>query len=178
VNLIAGAVGERSGIWADLGAGDGTFTRALLELLGPSGRVYAVDRDRGSLDALDGTPGVECVTADFSRPLDLPSSLDGILIANALHFVRDQAVVLARLVEHVKPGGRVVIVEYDRRAASQWVPFPMSSSSLPELCAAAGLGEPTIVARRPSAYSGDLYAAFATRRGGRRGDGPPVHVSE
>jgi ubiquinone/menaquinone biosynthesis C-methylase UbiE len=165
VRLIADAVGEQGGTWADLGAGDGTFTRALLELLGPSGRVYAVDRDRRSLSALDDVPGVERIVADFQKTLALPE-LDGILIANALHFVRDQKQVLARLVEHVKPNGRVVIVEYDRRAASQWVPFPISSAALPALCKAAGLGDPTIVARRPSAYAGDLYAAFATRLGG------------
>ena len=39
----------RGGTWADLGAGTGAFTLALAELVGPSGEVIAVDRDRGAL---------------------------------------------------------------------------------------------------------------------------------
>src|SRR6266481_225422 len=34
VGLIGGAIPRRAGTWADFGAGDGTFTRALVELLG------------------------------------------------------------------------------------------------------------------------------------------------
>ena len=33
--------------WADIGAGEGAFTLALADLLGPGGRIVAVDRDRG-----------------------------------------------------------------------------------------------------------------------------------
>src|SRR5690606_11791159 len=42
-DLITAAVTE-GGTWADLGAGSGTFTRALASLLGAAGTVYAVDR--------------------------------------------------------------------------------------------------------------------------------------
>jgi len=51
--LIAGAVPRRAGVWADLGAGDGTFTQALARLLEPGSRIYAVDRDRAALAALE-----------------------------------------------------------------------------------------------------------------------------
>ena len=43
---------EREGIWADLGAGDGTFTTALADLLDSTSRIYAVDRDPESLATL------------------------------------------------------------------------------------------------------------------------------
>ena len=43
--LIRSAVTEPGGKWADLGAGTGTFSRALATLLGPAGTVYAVDHD-------------------------------------------------------------------------------------------------------------------------------------
>ncbi len=103
--------------------------------------------------------------ADFARPLELPEVLDGLLAANALHFVRDADVVLARLAALVRPGGRVVLIEYDRRAASRWVPYPISSDRLPKLATSAGLSTPMITATRPSAFGGILYVAAADRVG-------------
>ena len=44
VELIGGAIPRRAGTWADLGAGDGTFTRALVELLGLESREAERDR--------------------------------------------------------------------------------------------------------------------------------------
>jgi ubiquinone/menaquinone biosynthesis C-methylase UbiE len=175
VTLIRGAIEQRGGTWADLGAGDGTFTRALAELLGADSRIYAVDREPSATAALarwasSSSPNVVPVTADFTRVFALPAlddtRLDGILLANALHFVHDADVVLARLAERVRPGGRVVIVEYDRRAASRWVPYPIPSARLPLLAAAAGLSAPTITGTRPSLFGGTLYAAAATRLAG------------
>jgi SAM-dependent methyltransferase len=141
---------------------------ALAELLGPRARIYAVDRDARALASLrrwavrDGT-NVIAVEADFTRPLALPEPLDGLLVANALHFVREADVVLARLAALVRPGGRVVIVEYDRRAASRWVPYLVPRDRLPALAAAANLSTPTITATRPSAFGGMLYVAAVDR---------------
>jgi SAM-dependent methyltransferase len=172
VALIADAVPCASGTWADLGAGRGTFTRALVELLEPGSRIYAVDRDPIALGAI-GEWAARCgarvvtVAADFTKPFELPGAkpgiLDGLLLANALHFVREADIVLARLVGLLRPGGRVVIVEYDRREPSQWVPYPISLSRLPSLAAAAGLSAPVVTATRPSRYSGILYVAAADR---------------
>jgi ubiquinone/menaquinone biosynthesis C-methylase UbiE len=169
--LIASAIPERGGTWADLGAGEGTFTRALAELLGPNGRLYAVDRDANALAALERetarTPNVIPVVADFSRPFDLPglngAQLDGMLFANALHFIRDVNEVLARLVTLLRSGGRVVFVEYDRRGPNPWVPYPIPAARLPALTSFAGLSTPTITATRASTYGGDLYVATAER---------------
>jgi SAM-dependent methyltransferase len=168
VVLIEAAVPRATATWADIGAGDGTFTRALAKLLGSGARIYAVDRDAGALASLrrwatrDGTDVIP-VEADFTRPLELPERLDGLLVANALHFVRDADAVLSRLAALVRPGGRVVIVEYDRRAASRWVPYPIPTDRLQALAASAGLSTPTITATRPSAFGGMLYVAAAER---------------
>ncbi|HKG90754.1 MAG TPA: class I SAM-dependent methyltransferase, partial [Gemmatimonadaceae bacterium] len=88
--------------WADLGAGGGTFTRALAALLGAGGTVYAVDRDPRSVESLRALAARESrdaarvivVEADFTRPLGVPASLDGLLLANALHFVPDAGATL------------------------------------------------------------------------------------
>jgi ubiquinone/menaquinone biosynthesis C-methylase UbiE len=170
VALLASAIHTRGGTWADLGAGEGVFTRALAELLGAEARIYAVDRDAHAIASLKRSTSssgsdVVAVTADITRPFDFPGlgdgKLDGILLANALHFVRDAGAVLGRLARVVAPGGSVVLIEYDRRSASQWVPYPIQSSQLPALAAAAGLSPFHVTATRASDYGGELYVAAA-----------------
>lgn len=175
VELIRGAIGDRRGTWADLGAGDGTFTRALVELLGAETRIYAVDRDARALAKLErwsarAAPGVTPIQADFSAASTLrtipEASLDGILCANSLHFVADATAVLGRIATWLRPGGRLVIVEYDRRRGNPWVPHPIPVQRLTATLAPAGFSDPVITATRPSAYGGSLYVAAADRLGG------------
>lgn len=165
--FIATAVGDSGGVWADMGAGTGTFTRALRSLLRPGSRVYAVDNDPAAITALRKIgDDVVAIRADFSDSLQLPERpVDGMLFANSLHFVPDTGAVLKRLVGLVKSGGRVVVVEYDRRPASPWVPHPIGSGSWPDLAAAAGLVNPRVTARRKSRYAGELYVATAELTG-------------
>jgi ubiquinone/menaquinone biosynthesis C-methylase UbiE len=155
--------------WADLGAGTGTFTRALAALLGAEARIYAVDADDRALRSLraraekaPGPPRIRIIHGDFTRRMPLPP-LDGIVMANALHFVRDQPAALALAASYLRPGGRLVVIEYENRAASRWVPHPVSSARLADLAADAGLTPPRVVARRPSAYGGEIYVAMAIR---------------
>jgi ubiquinone/menaquinone biosynthesis C-methylase UbiE len=165
VSLLATAISPGVGTWADLGAGDGTFTRALAELLAPGARIYAIDRDARSLSWAE--PPVIPVAADFTEVFSLPglgdTLLDGMLFANSLHFVRDADVVLAALASLVKPGGSIVVIEYDRRPASRWVPYPVSFERLAVIAKAAGLSAPKITAMRPSLFAGNLYIAKAHR---------------
>ncbi len=96
VNLLRPANLPPGGTWADFGAGSGAFTLALRELVRPEAQIYAIDQDRGSLRELEREyrsrfgelTNLHVVTADFSRPLDLPP-LDGALMANSLHFFKD-----------------------------------------------------------------------------------------
>ena len=175
IDLIRQAVPRSAGTWADLGAGEGTFTRALAQRLEPGARILAVDRDARALARLKrswtGPTEVITVEADFTRPLELPGvhagSLDGILLANALHFVADPGATLARLGAWLRPGGRLVVVEYERRRPNPWVPHPIEPSRLVQVARGAGFTEPIITARQPSAFGGNLYAAAADRLEGK-----------
>jgi SAM-dependent methyltransferase len=172
VDLIRDAVGDSRGVWADLGAGTGTFTRALAQTLGVESTIYAVDDDATAVAALRPLAArsrvrIIPVKADFRSELDLPGLgaglLDGVLLANSLHFVRDAQRVLQHIAKRVRAGGRVVLVEYDRRAPSRWVPYPIDRVEWPRLAASAGLTEAMVTATKPSAYSGILYAGYAVR---------------
>lgn len=170
VGLLRDAV-EPGGRWADIGAGDGAFTLALADLLGPGGTIVAVDRDPGALARnAESTrmrfPGVTLttLTADFTGPVDLPM-LDGLVAANSLHFVpRDhQVAVIAGLAAHLRSGGRFVVVEYDADHGNPWVPHPVSTTAWAKLASAAGLADPRPLGRVPSRFLGAIYAAVATR---------------
>ena len=169
--LIARAIKERQQ-WADLGAGTGTFAAALARLLGPSGTVYAVEQDATATRALETlarrremeSSPIVVMRADFTRPLELPP-LDGALLANSLHFVDAvaQADVLRRIAARLVSEGTIVVVEYDDRPPSRWVPFPVSFDRLAGLTAEAQLGVPEAIGRHRSIFGGSMYAARIRR---------------
>jgi len=168
IALIGGAVTKKGGAWADLGAGSGTFTRALASLLGEGGVVHAVDRDASALRALESlaqhprphAARIHALMGDLTTDLGL-RDLDGVVIANALHFVPydRQAAALANARRMVKDGGTMIVVEYDRRGRNHWVPYPVPLVLLGTIAPEAGLSEPVVLATRPSHYSGIIYAA-------------------
>ena len=169
VALIRDGVLGGGPLWADLGSGGGAFTLALAELLGSSGTIHSVDRDEAALgrqadEMAARFPGVplQQLAADFSRPLSLPS-LDGILMANSLHFVADQAAVLGSLLQHLRAGGRLVLVEYDADEGNPWVPYPLSFRSWVDLAADVRLRDTRRLASVPSRFLGSIYSALSLR---------------
>ena len=167
VRLLQDGV-TRGGIWADLGAGTGAFTLALAELVGPGGEVIAVDRDRSALRDLEravrpGGATVRTLAADFTKPIDLPA-LDGIVMANSLHFVRDKAPVLALVRGALTPSGRLVLVEYDADEGNHWVPYPLSFETWRALADASGFGDTRKLATVPSRFLGRIYCAVSELR--------------
>ena len=157
VDLIRdGVAGERGGRWADLGAGEGAFTRALADLLGPEASIVAVDRDASALRGLGGN--IETRVADFTRPLDL-HDLDGVLMANSLHFVRDKQPVLESVRRMIKPGGRMIVVEYGADRGNPWVPFPFVYARWEKMAAEAGFQNTRLLKTVPSRWLGSMYSA-------------------
>ena len=169
VRLIREGVEGTGTQWADLGSGEGAFTLALADLLGPTGVIHTVDRDGGSLQvqlrALGATfPSVGVIPhiADFTQPLELPR-LDGIVMANSLHFERDKIPVLKLVARYLRPGGRLVLVEYDTDHGNRWVPYPISFGSWAPLAAQAGLHDTRRLASVPSRFLGSIYSALSLR---------------
>jgi SAM-dependent methyltransferase len=167
--LLRPGVPDLGGTWADLGCGDGIFTAALYALIQPEGQVYAVDKDRRALETLAryfraDFPGADLypVVADFTRSLALPS-LDGLVMANSLHFVRDREKVglLVRLSALLKPGGRLIVVEYNAARGNFAVPHPLDEAGFLTLARQAGLEEPHILARIPSTFLREFYSGLA-----------------
>jgi ubiquinone/menaquinone biosynthesis C-methylase UbiE len=167
VRLIRPGVEDAGHRWLELGAGEGAFTLALADVLGPGGSIVAIDRDSTALATAgavlaDRFPAVAVTTirADFRD--ELPGGpFDGVLAANSLHFVTDPIAVLRRAVSRLVAGGRVVVVEYDADRGNPWVPHPFSAARFREIATAAGLAAPREIGRVPSRFLGAIYAAAA-----------------
>lgn len=148
--------------WADLGAGNGLFTRALAGLLGNGSTIYAVDKAAQSLRKVGGFPGsIKLLEKDFVNDELGINCLDGVLMANSLHFVKDTLLFLKHLRSMLRDKGRLILVEYDMVQANQWVPYPMSFSKLMELSPLAGFFHLQKLSEYPSQYQpGNIYSAL------------------
>ncbi len=156
-------------VWADLGAGSGAFTLALAEMVGAAGRIIAVDKDRRALHRLEAAltssfPEVhlDVIVADFTQPLELPA-LDGILMANSLHYHRRKGPILKRLSGYLGPGGRLIVVEYDTDSGNMWVPHPFSFESWETLARESGFHNTRLLAVKPSRFLGRIFSAVSER---------------
>jgi trans-aconitate methyltransferase len=148
--------------WADLGCGDGTFTRALAELLAPGSVIHAMDVDRAALRTLPshhGSARIESHTGDFTQQPWPFTNLDGVLMANSLHYVRDQTAFIDTARTHLIDPHQFLIVEYDSDVPNPYVPYPVSRRKLATLFDATI----EILNTRPSRYQrAALYAAMVT----------------
>ncbi len=167
VNLVRDGVPGPGGTWADLGSGAGAFTLALAELIGPLGQIYSIDQDRRAMEVQaealrDQFPAVKVHyrIADFRQPLDLPL-LDGIVMANSLHFVATKEPVLKLVKSYLRPGGRLIVVEYNIDSGNAWVPYPFSYPVWTALAQRAGFEHTRLLATRPSHFLGEIYSAVS-----------------
>jgi SAM-dependent methyltransferase len=157
-------------VWADLGSGAGAFTVALAELVGPSAMIFSVDKDRSALARQQTARGrrfaqapTSVVLGDFTEPLDLPP-LDGVVMANSLHFLADKAPALKLVHGYLKQGGRLIVVEYDADRGNPWVPFPFGFETWQGMAPANGFSAPELIGRYPSRWLSGLYSAVSTRQ--------------
>ncbi len=150
--------------WADLGCGTGTFTLALANLLPAGSIIHAVDRDQQALAAIPATwqqVHISKTACDFAEdPLSF-HQLDGILMANSWHYIREKERLLNKLRPILSKHGRWLVVEYDTGQANRWVPYPLSFHALQLLFGQAGYQDIQLLGHRPSLYQQrNLYAAL------------------
>ncbi len=151
-------------IWADLGCGDGTFTTALASLLAPESVIHAVDKNRRALRQLPAVfSEVSILPWQANFVVDaLPfHNLDGLMMANSLHYVARQVVFVSQIRKLLKPDGGLLLVEYDTRASNLWVPYPLAFDRLADLFLPAGFTTIQKLNMRNSIYGrGEIYAAW------------------
>ena len=152
--------------WADLGCGSGLFTQALAYLLEPHSKIFAVDKNIYALNKLKQVNNIviEKMHADFfTDELDL-NNLDGVLMANSFHFVRDKVAFINKVEQYLKTDGFILFVEYDRDSPNPWVPYPTSYNSLAHLLKEQGYNSIKKLNELPSKYNrSTIYSALAIR---------------
>lgn len=143
--------------WADLGCGKGLFTRALAALLPGGSSIIAADREPVKFSQ----PNIRFLQMDFEKDKWKFPPLNGILMANSLHFVKNKPAFLAKAAAHLEKDHRFLIVEYNTDIPNPWVPFPISFPNLQKLFADAGYKKTTLLREHPSIYHrSKMYAAL------------------
>lgn len=148
--------------WLDLGCGNGTFTYALAAHLAAGSLITAMDQAPQHLRRVFHQVSIRFMQADFTQAFSLQTPVDGILMANSLHYVKEPEALIRKLSSFFKKHtARFLIIEYDLDNANEWVPFPVSFARLQQLFHEAGYASVQKMAGRPSVYGhGSLYAAI------------------
>ena len=151
-------------LWLDLGCGTGLFTLALAANLPPGSKIIAIDNDEKALRKIPATVndvGIQTRAADFVYDALDVKEVDGILMANSLHYAKEKETLLKRLSSSMKTNGTFLIVEYDRQAGNQWVPYPLSIDAAKALFKSLGYAGVHVLNRKPSVFGGHyMYAAI------------------
>ncbi len=103
---------------ADIGAGSGYITVRLAARVGPTGRVYATDVQPQMLNILGRRlldrkiTNVTLIEGTFDDPKLPPAAMDLILMVDVYHELSEPQTMLRHLRAALKPGGRLVLLEY------------------------------------------------------------------
>ncbi len=107
---------------ADIGAGSGYFALKLSPVVGARGEVQAVDLRRLSLfflwtrALLRGQHNVHVIAGEDDNPHLPTGTVDAVLICNTYHEFSNPDVILHRVFQSLRPGGRLVVVDRAARA--------------------------------------------------------------
>lgn len=141
--------------WADLGCGTGLFTKALSTLLQPGSNITAIDKDAIALKQVNVADKIILtkVQADFVNDQLPLKNLDGILMANALHFVKNKIQFIQQLRSYINEKASLLVAEYDMTKPNTWVPYPLSFIGWQKFFIEAGFSKCIEINRHPSVYN-------------------------
>ena len=118
---VAGVV--EGAVVADIGCGPGAIAAVLARVVGPSGRVVAVDREPTAVEAARSAAeraGVDNVSVQLGEAHDTgiaPASVDVVMIRHVLaHNGGREEAVVAHAASLVRPGGSVYLVDIEATA--------------------------------------------------------------
>jgi ubiquinone/menaquinone biosynthesis C-methylase UbiE len=116
---------------ADIGSGSGYFALRFAAHVGEQGRVFAVDVDPEMVRHLNrrirdaGVRNVQTVLADPDDPLLPDASLDRFVVVNTWHHIEKPVDYLARMKRMLKPGGQVVMIDFQKTELPVGPPLAM-----------------------------------------------------
>jgi ubiquinone/menaquinone biosynthesis C-methylase UbiE len=120
VDDVVASVKLRPGdVVADLGAGSGPFVVAFAKAVSPTGKVYAVEIDRGFFPYIQrkaqeaGVTNVQTVLGEFTDPKLPASDVDVAFLHDVLHHIDNRAVYLKSLSKYLKPSARIVVIDFN-----------------------------------------------------------------
>jgi len=129
---VVRALGLKAGeTIADIGSGSGYFTLRLAAAVGAKGRVYGVDVDPEMVRHLNrrvrdaGVRNVQTVLSEPDDPLLPDRSIDCFVIVDTWHHIEKQAEYLALMKKMLKPGGQVVMIDYQKKDLPVGPPLAM-----------------------------------------------------
>ncbi len=162
---------------ADIGAGTGYFSLPLAEVVGPHGRVYAVDAQSGMLAHLQkkmdsfGVSNIEPTHAEAAQTGLLSATCDLVFLANVWHEVADRAAVLQESMRILKVPGCIAVLDWRPDIEPEYGPPRehrlSASTAMSELLDA---GFKDVSQRNIGRYSWLVQA----RSGDREGNGSPL----
>ncbi len=118
-------------VLADIGAGSGYFAVRLAKEVGPAGRLYGVDVSPEMIVHLNrrlrdgGITNVQTVLSAPDDPLLLDASVNRFFICDTWHHIDDQAKYLALMKRMLRPGGQVVMIDFQKRELPVGPPLAM-----------------------------------------------------
>lgn len=121
VTRVVSALDLKAGMKvADIGSGSGLFTRPMAVEVGPGGVVYAVDIDPELLKIVARSAeekkiaNVKTIVGGPDDP-KLPERVDLAFICDTLHHIQQPAAYLQNLKKHLRPDGRIAVIDFSER---------------------------------------------------------------
>ncbi len=120
---------QKADTMLDIGCGTGYFSIPAARLVGPGGKVYALDIEQPMLDVVlsrareEQLPWIEVVKSEENRLMLGNHTADFAFLAFVLHEVNDPGAFMPEVARIIKPGGKIALIEWKKEAAEGGPPL-------------------------------------------------------